>query len=71
MAKFFRMFARYTKPTHFGVAGTALRFSAVAAFQEKDLKPVDKSLKLEDFQEKWSHKFVLQQSRQEIFEVFA
>ena len=71
MAKFLRMVASYTKPRRAGAAGTVLSFSAFAAFQEQDLKPVDKALKLEDFQEKWSHKFVLQQSRQDIFEIFS
>ena len=63
MARFFRKFANYMKPSH-GAAGTLLSFSAVTSFQEKDLKPVDKALKLENFPEKWSHKFLLQQSRQ-------
>ena len=66
MARFFRRFANYVKPSNRAAigAGTLLSFSAVTAFQEKDLKPVDKALKLENFAEKWSHKFLLQQSRQ-------
>ena len=63
MARFFRKFANYVKPSH-RAAGTLLSFSAVTSFQEKDLKPVDKPLKFENFPEKWSHKFLLQQSRQ-------
>ena len=67
MARFFRSFANYVRPSR-GAAGTLLSFSAVTSFQEKGLQPVDrdkdKALKLEDFPEKWSHKFLLQQSRQ-------
>ena len=63
MARFFRRFANYVMQSQ-RAAGTLLSFSAVTSFQEKDLKPVDKALKLENFPEKWSHKFLLQQSRQ-------
>ena len=66
MARFFRKFANYVRPSHGAAAGagTLLSFSAVTSFREKDLQPVEKPLKLENFPEKWSHKFLLQQSRQ-------
>ena len=61
MTKFFRMFARHLK-RHVG-AGAVLSFSTVSAYQERELTPADRALRLENFQEKFSHKFVLQQSR--------
>ena len=64
MARFFRKLANYLRPRTAGYGGTILSFSALTSFKEKDLKPVDEALKLENFPEKWSHKFLLQQSRQ-------
>ena len=68
MARFFRKLANYLRPRTAGYGGGILSFSALTSFREKDLKPVDKSLKLENFPEKWSHKFLLQQSRQVVLD---
>ena len=40
-----------------------LSFSTVVAFQESELGKPKSSLKLENMREKWSHKYLLQQSR--------
>ena len=49
MARFFRKLANYLRPRTAGYGGTILSFSALTSFKEKDLKPVDKSLKLENY----------------------
>ena len=64
MSKFLRTVAKslnlFSKPV---ICGTFLNFSTVPAFKEEDLEKPKSALKLENIKEKWTHKYLLQQSR--------
>ena len=46
-----------------GITGSVISLSTVTILQESDLRKPTSSLNLDNIKEKWSHKFLLQQSR--------
>ena len=65
MAKFLRTLCKPIKRSlvQTGVSGTVISFSTVVAFQEQNLEKPSSEINFENMKEKWSHKYLLQQSR--------
>ena len=68
MAKFLRTLCKPIKRSlvKTGISGTVISFSTVVAFQEQNLEKPTSEINFEYMNEKWSHKFLLQQSRSKV-----